>query len=360
MSQSRAPRSVAVPPRARAWRRSAGVLGGALVLASALSACSSGNGSLEKSSLRVGYVEGIGAATINLGVSQQTFANVGLTVSLQPFASDSAEEAALQSGAIDIALGDYTEFLDTKSSKVAGSIQVISEGYDAGDDTIGLVAASGSSLQGDSLTGDNGLAADISNGDTTVDVPTTDSPEYVALANWQIAEQYPLGLGLSSIRTMQSADTDDADAATTMVQAVDSGSAQAAVLEEPYLTQALETGKVVEIADLDTGDANNMPIDGYFTLTTTASSDPNTIAAFQEGLAQAQALGQSRASVEQALTKGGLSQQVAATTAIGNFPSGIVAANVSNVLSLMDSAQVQTSNLSASSLTGGSAARYAG
>jgi NitT/TauT family transport system substrate-binding protein len=355
MSQSRAPRSAPVPPCARAWRRSAGALGGALVLASALSACSSGSGSLEKSSLKVGYVEGIGAATVNLGVTQQVFAATGLTVTLQSFTSDTAEELALKSGAIDIALGDYTAFLDTKNSPVAGSIQVIGEGYDAGDNTIGLVAANGSSLQGKALTGSSSVSSDIANQDTIVAVPTTDSPEYVALANWQIAEQNPLAQGLSSIHAMQGAGTDDDAAATAMVQAIGSGAAQAAVLQEPYLTQALETGKVVEIADLDTGNANNMPIDGYFTLTTTASSDPNTIAAFQEGLAQAQALGESRSDVEAALTKNGLSQQVASTTSIGNFPSGIVAANVGNIISLMDSAQVQTGNLTPGSLTGGAA-----
>lgn len=354
MSQSRAPRSAPLPPRPRAWRRSAGALGGALVLASAVTACSSGSGSLEKSTLNVGYVQGIGAATVGLGVTQQDFAHVGLTVNLKPYDSDVAEEAALKTGAIDVALGDYTEFLDTSVSKVANSVQVIGEGYDAGENTIGLVAANGSSLQGQSLTGtDSGVSYNIAQGNTTVDVPTVDSPEFVALANWQIAEQNPLGLGLDSIRAVQSAGTDDDQAAQAMVANVISGSVQTAVLEEPYLTQALESGKVTEIANLDTGNADDMPIDGYFTLSTTATTDPNTIAAFQEGLSEAQALGQSRVEVEAALTQNGLSKQVAATTAIGNYPSGIVAANVSNVLSLMGAAQVQTADLSSAALTGG-------
>lgn len=354
MSQSRAPRSALVPPRARTWRRSAGALGSVLVLASALSACSSGNGSLEKSSLKVGYVEGIGAATVTLGIAQQDFAHAGLTVTPQSFPSDAAEEAALKSGAIDIALGDYTEFLDTQSpSKVAGSIQVIGEGYDAGDNTIGLVAAKGAAIASQSLTGGSGVSAGIAAGLTDVDVPTLDSPEYVALANWQIAEQNPLPEGLSSIHPMQSSGTGSNAASQAMVNGVNAGTAQATVLMEPYLTEALEGGKVVEVANLDTGNADDMPIDGYFALTTTVSSDPNTIAAFQEGLAQAQSLGDSRASVESALTKNGISQNVAATTVLGNFPSGIVAANVSNILSLMDAAQVQTGNLTSATLTGG-------
>lgn len=359
MSQTRAPRSATIPlpPRPRAWRRIS-ALGGVLVLAAgAVSACSSGNGSLEKSNLNVGYVEGIGASAVSLGVQQGDFSSVGLTVALKPFASDQAEEQALQSGAIDIALGDYTEFLDTSTSKVANSVQVIGEGYDAGDNTIGLVAATGSPLADQDLTGDKtGVSYNIAAGNTSVAVPTGDSPEFVALANWLIDEQNPLGLGLDSIKTVQSASTTSSDAAQAMVNQVVSGSSDTAVLDEPYLTEALESGKVTEIANLDTGNANDMPIDGYFTLANTVTNDPNTIAAFQDGLSTAQALGQSRVQIEAALYASGVTHQVAATTEIGNFPAGIVAANVSNILTLMGSAQVQTSNLSSSALTGGTAA----
>jgi NitT/TauT family transport system substrate-binding protein len=341
-------------------RRSIGALGAVAVLASAVTACSSGSGSLEKSNLNVGYVQGIGASAVSLGVSLNDFSAVGLNVTLKPFASDQAEEAALKSGAIDVALGDYTEFLDTSNSPVANSVQVIGEGYDAGANTIGLVAATGSSLASEQLTGDrSGVSYDIAQGSTTVAVPTADSPEFVALANWLIDEQNPLGLGLSSIRSVQSQTTTGAAAAQAMVNEVVSGSADTAVLQEPYLTQELESGRVTEIANLDTGNANDMPLEGYFALSNTVSSDPNTIAAFQDGLAEAQALGQSRVQIESALKASGVSADVAATTEIGNFPSGIVAANVSNILTLMGSAQVQTSNLSSSVLTGGTASNSA-
>jgi NitT/TauT family transport system substrate-binding protein len=359
MSQTRAPRSATLPlPRPNTRRRGLVALGGVLVLAAgAVSACSSGNGSLEKSTLNVGYVEGIGASAVSLGVSKNDFSSVGLTVNLKPFPSDPAEETALKSGAIDIALGDYTEFLDTSASPVANSVQVIGEGYDAGDNTIGLVAASGSPLADQALTGDKtGVSYNIAQGYTSVAVPTSDSPEFVALANWLIDEQNPLGLGLDSIKSVQSQSTTGSDAAQAMVDQVVSGSANTAVLQEPFLTEELESGKVTEIADLDTGNANDMPIDGYFALANTVTSDPNTIAAFQDGLANSQALGESRVQIESALAQSGVTRQVAATTEIGNFPAGIVAANVSNILTLMGSAQIETSNLSSSALTGGTAA----
>ena len=366
MSQSRAPRSSTRLPRPRAWHRTLGALGGVLVLAITASACSSGSGSPEKSTLNVGVVDGLGAATLGLGVSQHYFSDAGLTINIVPEATDAAAENALKSGSIDLALGDYSEFLNsgllssdgatTNPSSVASTVQVVGEGYNAGENTIGLVVRTGSSLGSQSLTGSNGVVAEVAgtaNSSVTVEVPDLASPEYVALANWAIAEQSPLDAGGQHVKSASN-NTDGATTAKTMVNAVLSGSAGAAVLQEPYLTQALESGAVTELANLDTGDADNMPVSGYFALQTTAKNDPNTIAAFQAALAKSQALGVSRVEVEAALTTSGskVSKQLAATTAIGNYPIGIVAANLTNVLSLMTNAGLQISTLTSGTLTG--------
>jgi NitT/TauT family transport system substrate-binding protein len=354
-------------PRPRAWHRTLGALGGVLVLAITASACSSGSGSPEKSTLNVGVVDGLGAATLGLGVSQHYFSDAGLTINVVPEATDAAAESALKSGSIDLALGDYSEFLNsgllssdgstTNPSPVASTVQVVGEGYNAGENTVGLVVRTGSSLANQSLTGSSGVVAEIAgtanNNSVTVEVPDLASPEYVALANWAIAEQSPLDAGGQHVKSASN-NTDGATTAQTMVNAVLSGSAGAAVLQEPYLTQALESGAVTELANLDTGDADNMPVSGYFALQSTTKNDPNTIAAFQAALAKSQALGVSRVEVEAALTAAGskVTKQLAATTAIGNYPIGIVAANLTNVLSLMTNAGLQISTLTSDTLTG--------
>jgi ABC-type nitrate/sulfonate/bicarbonate transport system substrate-binding protein len=197
------------------------------------------------------------------------------------------------------------------------------------------------------------VASVISNGSVSVDVPDLSSPEYLALANWAISEQFPLSLSAQKV-TAAGMSTDGPTTATTMINAVVSGSVSTAIVQEPYLTEAIETGRVIELADLDTGDAENMPISGYFALRSTAQKDPNTIAAFEAALSQVQALGESRVAVEQALNAAKVPPTVAATTAIGNYPSEIVSANLTNVLSLMSSANLQTAGLDAVTLTGGS------
>lgn len=354
MSKTRAPRPARAVRHPRlSWRRKLGAYGGALALVGGLtSACSSGSDSLEKPNLNVGVVTGIGAATFELGVSQKVFDQSGLSLNVTDYPTDSAAESALQKGQIDIAFGDYSEFLNVGSSAVATQVEVIGEGYDAGDGTIGLVASAGSSLKTAQVSGSNGVASQISSGSISVDVPDLASPEYLALANWAISEQNPLSLTAQKVNSAGTS-TDGPTTAGTMINAVISGSVGTAVLSEPYLTQAIETGKVTELANLDSGNAANMPISGYFALRDTAKKYPNTIAAFESALSQAQALGESRVAVEQALTTAKVSPEVASTTAIGNYPTGIVAANLTNVLSLMGSANLQTAGLDAATLTGG-------
>jgi len=354
MSQTRAPRSDRPVRHSRSWRRRLGAYGGALALVGGLtSACSSGGGSVEKPNLNVGVVTGIGAATFELGLKQKIFDASGLSLNVTDYPTDSAAESALQKGQIDIAFGDYSEFLEVGTSPVATSVQVVGEAYDAGENTIGLVASSSSSLKTTTLSGSGGVAAQISNGSVSVDVPDLASPEYLALASWAISEQNPLSLTAEKVSAAGTS-SDGPTTAGAMINAVISGSVGTAVLQEPYLTQAIETGKVTEIANLDSGNAENMPISGYFALRSTAQKNPNTIAVFESALAQVQALGASRVEVEAALTGAKVSPEVASTTAIGNYPSNIVAANLTNVLSLMGSANLQTADLNAATLTGGS------
>lgn len=354
MSESRAARSALFTPRPRAWRRTLGAVGAALAVAAAASACSSGNGGIEKSDLNVGVVDGVGAVTFELGVQQHDFDQNGLSITVSHFNTDAQAESALQKGTIDIAFGDYSSFLNAaESNPVGGKVQVVGEGYDAGTDTVGLVTRVGSSLLDQTVSGSGGVSGNIASGGLSVDVPAADSPEFLALANWAILEQTPLNESSQRVHAV-GATTDGATTAQTEITNVEQGSVDTAVLQEPYLTQALETGKIAEVANLDSGNASNMPVSGYFMLDSTAQNDPNTIAAFQAGLSQAQALGGSRVQVEGALTAAKLSPQVAATASIGNYPTAIVQASLANVLSLMGSANLDIGIQDATSLTGAS------
>jgi NitT/TauT family transport system substrate-binding protein len=350
------PQPIGAPRRARPARSRArlarfGALGLSLaVTATTLTACSSGSASVETPDLTIGYVNTLGAAPFLLGIKQGLFNQGGLNVTDKEFATDADEEKALKDGQIQIALGDYTSFLDNQNAaRVAPLLQVVGEAYDAGSDTFGLVAArSNTSLS--AATGPT-IAYKIANADLTVSVPAFDSPEYVSLAAWAMSEQSPLPAPQATVKTA-AADADPAAAAKQIMNNISSGVSSAGVLQEPYLTQALETGKVVQLANLSSGTAADMPVAGYFALTKFTQSNPNTIAAFDAALAQAQALGDSRVSIEQALEAQSVDATLAATTQIGNFPSIVVPATIDNVLSLMNAAGLQIGTLSSGTLTG--------
>jgi NitT/TauT family transport system substrate-binding protein len=303
---------------------------------------------VETPDLKVGYLNGLGSTTFLLGIKQGYFNQGGLNVSYQAYNSDVDEEAALKSGEIQIALGDYTDFLDTQNSKVASLVQIVGEAYSSGDDTIGLITSTSSSLVSAQLPD---VAKRIANDELTVSVPAFDSPEYVALANWTMSEQSPMPAQNGTVHPV-TGDPDPAAGAQQIIQAVSSGAAQTGVLEEPYLTQALESGKVVELANVSSGTAADMPVSGYFALTKFTEANPNTIAAFDAALAQAQALGTTRVNVETALESQSVTPELAATASFGNFPTSVVPATIDNVLSLMNSAGVQTGTLSSGTLTG--------
>jgi NitT/TauT family transport system substrate-binding protein len=343
-----APWSPARPGRTRARRTSLGALGLSLALTAAtVSACSSGSGSVETPDIKVGYISGLGAAPFELGIKQGLFNQGGLNVSYQVYNTDVDEEKALKDGDIQIALGDYTSFLDTQKSSVASLVQVVGEAYSSGGNTFGLITSATSGLSTAQATD---VAYKIAHAKMTVSVPSFDSPEYVALAAWTMAQQSPMPFQQATVQQV-TGDVDPAGTAKQITQAVASGAAQTGVLQEPYLTSALESGQVVELANLSTGTAADMPVSGYFALTKFAQQNPNTITAFDAALAQAQTLGTSRVYVEQALEAQGLKNELAATAQIGNFPSTVVPATIDIVLSLMNGAGLQTGTLSSGTLT---------
>ena len=345
-----APWSPARPTRLRARRGSLGALGLSLALAAGtLSACSSSSGSVETPNLKVGYVNGLGATTFLIGMSKNYFSQSGLNISYQAYNTDVDLSKALKDGSIQIGLGDYTSILDTQATdSIAASVQVIGEAYSSGDDTIGLVARSGSTLANEQATTvADGIAATT----VSVAVPTYDSPEYVALAAWAMAEQSPIQYKLGTVHPV-TGDPDPADTAQQITTAVSSGAAATGVLQEPYLTQALETGKVVELANLSSGTAADMPVSGYFALTKFTDANPDTIATFDAALAEAQTTGTSRVSIENALEQSqSMKSDLAVTAEIGNFPSTVVPATIDNVLSLMNAAGLSTGTHSSGTLT---------
>ncbi|HEU5429129.1 MAG TPA: ABC transporter substrate-binding protein [Actinocrinis sp.] len=335
-------------PARRSRTRSGIALGlAAAVLAAGASACSgssSGLGSPDQPNLRVGLVDSIGAVPFQIGSSTSThaFMDSGLTITVQKFESQQEELAALASDKIDIAYGEYAQFLNGASTlATSGNIRVVSEAYDASTGTIALLKRRGFTLPNWGAGAGNAFNC---NGSVSIVVPSKQGTEYLALAAWFQSLGSPLPTNCPAIVANPNP--------TQAIGAVASGQVTATVLQEPYVTAAQISGGLQLDQDLATGNASAVPVDGYFATKTFVTKYPHTTAIFAADMAKLQASSGQRVVVETALrSAGGIDSRVIAAMQLGTYPSVVLPAKLDIVLRLMSNAGTVNGLLDSGKLT---------
>jgi NitT/TauT family transport system substrate-binding protein len=117
-----------------------------------------------------------------------------------------------------------------------------------------------------------------------------------------------------------------------MAAALKAGVIQAAVLPEPFASQAQAAFGVTTLADLNQGATTDFPIQGYVVTRQWAAEYPRTLAAFRRALEEGQQIADTnRTALEQAMEDLpmkpeplGVSQETAALMAVDNYPVGPV------------------------------------
>lgn len=319
----------------------------AAVLTSAATACSgssNGLGSPDQPNLRVGVVDSVGSVPFQIGSSPSShaFMDAGLTITVQKFDSQTDELAALASNKIDIAFGEYAQFLNgTSTLATSDNIRVVSEAYDAGPGTIALVTRKNYTLPNWGAGAGNAFNC---NGSVKIMVPSKEGTEYLALASWFQSLGSPLPTNCPAILQNPSP--------TQVIGAVATGQAAAAVLQEPYVTAAQVTGTLQMSEDLATGNASAVPVDGYFATKTFVQKYPRTTAIFAATMAKLQATSGQRVVVETALrASGGLDSRVIAAMQLGTYPSVVLPAKLDIVLRLMSNAGTVSGTMDSGRLT---------
>jgi NitT/TauT family transport system substrate-binding protein len=116
----------------------------------------------------------------------------------------------------------------------------------------------------------------------------------------------------------------------------------AAVMSEPFVTQATESYGAVVVADLDAGATQEFPMEGYAVTKAWAVANPNTLRAFQIALEAGQRIADTdRAAVEAAyvalpVDQGHIDQLTAATMALDSYPLSIDAVRLQRVADVME------------------------
>jgi NitT/TauT family transport system substrate-binding protein len=322
----------------------AGATAAVAVTATACSSGASGLGSPDQPTVRVGLVSSVGAVPFEIGIAQgnNSFMSAGLTITAQTFDTQADELTALAAGKIDIAYGEYAQFLNSNSTLAdSDNLRVVSEGYDAGSGTIGLLTRVGRALP--SWGPNNQFNCD---GPTTIAVPSKSGTEYLALASWfqSLGAPLPNPTKCNAIREIPNP--------TQAIGAVATGQVSATALQEPYVTAGQINAGLQVAQDLATGNAQAVPVDGYFSTKTFVLKYPRTTAIFGAVMSKLQASSGQRVVVETALrTAGQLDSKVVATMQLGTYPSVVLPAKLDIVLRLMSGAGAVNGALDSAKLT---------
>jgi NitT/TauT family transport system substrate-binding protein len=338
--------------------------GAALLLAAgSLSACSGSSADAlpapDQSNIKVGVVDSIGDVPFLIGATSgsqngnSAFSKAGLTVTVQTFDDESDEITALNNGSIDIAYGEYGQFLaENDPLAKAGDLRVLADAYDAGPGSIELLVRQGAS------TPNFAAIFHHSSGAPVIAVPTDTGPEFLSLADYFNSQNMPISSPIGTGGTTDLTGSPDIQVQadpTKIIQGVADGQYAAAALQEPYATMAEEQDGLVPALNLATGDSAGVPLDGYFASSSFVSKFPNTAEVFSQVQAKLQAIGASRVTIEAAILQGMTNpsqavQEYVATMQLGTYPTATVPEKISIDSDLMYNAGTISSQLPISSI----------
>ena len=319
------PRSAAPVGRTRGARLP--VVAIVLVLLASLTGCATGggsaggagrpNGSVEKTKIRVGTLPVVDMGPFYLAIESGYFKAEGLDVVPVVMASGQASINALVNGEIDISMGSYPAAMLAQSKKVA-DFKIVAEALAAKPGHLVLGAPPNSPVK---------RMQDVAGRRVAVTAKNT----MCDLAPKAVLESH--SVDFSKIQWVEMGFPE-------MIPAMQRGDVDAACLVEPWVTTAAKEIGAVPLLDGASGPTANIPMAGYVADAGAgkfASSSPNTIAAFQRGLARAALESQDRAKVESVLIKNvKIDEQTAEIMTIATYSTSLDARRVQRVADLME------------------------
>jgi len=319
----------------------------AILLAAVVTGCHvPGTGASGTNQVTVGVVPGIDNAPLSVGVANGIFDQHGLHVTVKNFTSLKDELAAAGTGEIQVAGGDYTDFLYAQATgKVKnGGLRFVADGYDAAPNSLAILSKPGKAA----ITSPQQLAGKVVATSQAQVIPLGNTPSPYngpTLAAQQVLRN--VGVSPSSVTWKQMPPADEVDALAS-----GQGGVRAILVGEPYILQAEEKLGAVEVTDVSTGVTAGLPLSGYFTPAGFADKNPSTITAFQAALAQAQADCAQRGLAQAELPKlTKMSADDASLVTLGTYPTSVNAGQVQRVATLMYEAGMISTPLSVSAIT---------
>lgn len=275
---------------------------------------------LERTAITVAGLPVVDDAPLYLAVRDGLFRAQGLNVTVRTFGSAEQELRALTTGQVDVAAGSDTTFFQAEADGGA-NLRMVADGYQAAPDVIEVLAKPGSGItRPQDLTGKR------------IAIPLPDVTSKSAIGN---IEQLTTSAVLQSDTVDPSTIHWEPMSATAMIGALRDGGVDAILATEPYITDAERDLGAVEVLDSCSGPTADEPLSGYFSLSSFALDDPNTLRAFRSALVKAQAMAAEPATIQGALSYAGIDPATASLITFGVYPTSLNADRLQGVADLM-------------------------
>jgi NitT/TauT family transport system substrate-binding protein len=276
--------------------------------------CSGGAGNpapmpgIEKPDLNVAVVPAVDSAGFFIALYDHLFTQEGLNVTFTPAISSDTVIAAQVQGKYDITGGNYVSYVQWQQSGRA-NLDIFAEGSVMEPGAQSIYTMPDSPIK---------TLADLKGKTIAINAP--DNILYLLVAS-VLAEH---GISPSSVHFTTKYSFPE------MPAALKDGAIDAAVLPEPFASDAAQAEGAVPLVDLDQGATTNFPVEGYVVTKQWAAKYPHTLEAFYKALEEGQQIADTnRQAVEQAFedlkpAQLAVSKGTAAVMALDDYPVGTV------------------------------------
>ncbi|MGH3254518.1 MAG: ABC transporter substrate-binding protein [Streptosporangiaceae bacterium] len=263
-------------------------------------------GPIEKPDLNVAVVPALDSAGFFVALYEGLFAKQGLHVTFVPAVSSDTVIGAQVKGTYDITAGNYISYVEWQQEGKA-NLDIFAEGSVMEPANQAIYVMPGSPIK---------TLADLKGKTIAINAP--DNILYLLAAS--VLSEH--GISSSSVRFVTKYNF------PAMPAALKDGAIDAAVLPEPFASDAEQADGAVPLVDLDQGATTSFPIEGYVVTKAWAAKYPRTLAAFYRALEEGQEIADTnRAAVEQAFedlpmkpVPLGVSKDTAAVMALDEYP----------------------------------------
>jgi len=265
---------------------------------------------VEKPNLTVAVVPAVDSAGFFIALYEGLFKQQGLNVKFVPAVSSETAIAEQVKGTFDITGGNYVSYIQAQQGGQA-DLDIFAEGSVMQPGAQALYTMPGSKITN---------LRDLEG--KTVGINAPKNILYLLVASALASAGVPVN----------SVHFDSNIPLPLMAAALKAGTIQAAVLPEPFASQAQAALGVTTLTDLNQGATTEFPIQGYVVTRQWAAANPRTLAAFRRALEEGQQIADTnRTALEQAMEDLpmtpqplGVSKETAALMAVDNYPVGSV------------------------------------